>query len=547
MNFTNNFMIFPKNIDTYLGQKGYTINKKDLNNEQIEFIKKTLTIKPYVQGAPNGGNVDSFFAYRESVSKLYVPRYFGEEHFGSPKTFKINEGEDIDIKFNGTLRDYQEPVVNKFLNYLREKPSQSGLLDLYCAWGKTSASLYMISALKKKTLVVVHKGFLLDQWVERIKHFLPEARIGVIQGKTVDVENKDIVIGMLQSLYIKDYPPGTFDSFGFTIFDEVHHISSQEFSNALFRIVTKYMLGLSATMNRKDGTTYVFKMFLGDIVHKAIREDDTTSVVVRAVDYYVDDNDFNKIEYDYRGNPLYSTMISKLCEYNHRSEFILRIISDMMKENEKQQIMVLAHNKNLLKYLHDAIEHRNIASVGYYIGGMKEKDRKISETKKIIIATYSMAAEGLDIKTLTTLIMATPKTDIEQSVGRILRERHSKPVVVDIIDNQDLFQNQWKKRKTFYKKQNYKIIYTNIKNYDPDVSTWDILFNPNGIVSRKNKNTNNTTNKTSINNSNIFNKIINIKTDIENCDDSDSEDDNNTLCNSVKKDNLLQGKCLIKL
>ena len=94
--------------------------------------------------------------------------------------------------------------------------------------------------------------------------------------------------------------------------------------------------------------------------------------------------------------------------------------------------------KSLLTYFHKAIEHRNIASVGYYIGGMKEKDLKVSETKKVILATYAMAAEALDIKTLTTLIMATPKTDVTQSIGRILRSKDHNPVVFDIVDKHDI-------------------------------------------------------------------------------------------------------------
>lgn len=170
-------------------------------------------------------------------------------------------------------------------------------------------------------------------------------------------------------------------------------------------------------------------------------------------------------------------MISKLCSYNSRSEYILNILVDLLAEDAadgsdiegeravgsagSQQIMILAHNKNVLKYMHDAIKHRKIASVGYYVGGMKEADLKVSETKKVIIATYSMAAEALDIKTLTTLIMATPKTDIEQAVGRILREKHGKPIVVDIVDQHQPFKNQWAKRRAFYRKQNYKIIMMN--------------------------------------------------------------------------------------
>lgn len=109
---------------------------------------------------------------------------------------------------------------------------------------------------------------------------------------------------------------------------------------------------------------------------------------------------------------------------------------------------------------------------------MKEAALKETEGKRVVIATYSMAAEALDIKTLTTLIMVTPKTDIEQAVGRILREKHGSPIVVDIIDSHSTFQNQWNKRKQFYKKQNYKIIQTSIDKYDPDTNTWRVIFEP---------------------------------------------------------------------
>jgi superfamily II DNA or RNA helicase len=315
----------------------------------------------------------------------------------------------------------------------------------------------------------------MNQWIERIHQFLPGTRIGKIQGQVIDIDNKDIVIGMLQSLSMKEYPATVFETFGLTIIDEVHHISSEVFSNCLFKIVTRNMLGLSATMNRKDGTTPVFKMFLGEVIYKGKREEQH-HVEVRAIDYFVADDEFNETVNDYRGNPQYSSMITKLCAYNHRSEFILQVLSDLFEENPEQQVMILAHNKNLLKYLYDAIQHRNIQTCGYYIGGMKEAKLKETEGKKVVIATYAMAAEALDIKTLTTLIMATPKTDIEQSVGRILREKHSKPIVVDIVDSHGIFQNQWKKRRAFYKKENYKIIHTTNQKYREKV--WNIVYDP---------------------------------------------------------------------
>ena len=160
----------------------------------------------------------------------------------------------------------------------------------------------------------------------------------------------------------------------------------------------------------------------------------------------------------------------------------------MLKDEKCKQIMILGHNKVLLKYLHDAIEHRKMASVGYYVGGMKEKDLKESETKKVIIATYAMASEGLDIKTLSSLIMATPKSNVEQCIGRILRTKHERPLVVDIIDQHEFFNRQWLKRKRFYAKEKYKIKRTNNKSYFKN--EWVTLFDGKKTKAYKEKKTN---------------------------------------------------------
>ena len=316
----------------------------------------------------------------------------------------------------------------------------------------TAMGLYIASVLKKKTIVVVHKTFLLNQWIERINEFLPKTRIGKIQGQIIDIENKDIVIAMLQSLSLKEYPQNIFKSFGLTIVDECHHISSEVFSRSLLKLVTKYTLGLSATINRKDGLTNVFKMFLGDIAYSAKREANN-NVVVKGIEFNINDDEFNETSYDFRGNPAFSTMITKVCNFNIRTEFIIKVITKELKDFPQQQMLVLGQNKSILTYLFKAIEIRNIASVGYYIGGMKEKQLKQSENKKIIIATYAMAAEGLDIKSLSTLLLVTPRTDITQAVGRILRMPHERPLIIDFIDSHDIFKSQWKKRLTFYKKK----------------------------------------------------------------------------------------------
>jgi superfamily II DNA or RNA helicase len=102
----------------------------------------------------------------------------------------------------------------------------------------------------------------------------------------------------------------------------------------------------------------------------------------------------------------------------------------------------------------------------------------------VVLATYAMAAEALDIKTLSTLVMVTPKTDIVQSVGRILRVKHENPIIVDIVDSHDVFQNQWTQRKRFYKKCNYRIrqidsrVYADMSIDWSEDKTWKRVFEP---------------------------------------------------------------------
>lgn len=453
--------------NAYIGPRGYSVAKADLTPQQLRKIRADLTVRPFVPGSPANGSTPTFPAYRESPNKIYLPRHYGESTIGATTASTLPPGTPINVAFMGQLRDTQIPVVATVMSAI-EAGGSGGLIELPCGFGKTTIGLNLVSRLGCKAVVIVHKEFLMDQWVESIDKFLPGARVGRIQGHVIDIEGKDIVLAMLQSVCKKEYPPDTWSSFGLTLIDEVHHISSETFSNTLFTLVTRYMIGLSATMNRKDGTTKIFKMFLGDVLYKAKRAVGEHQVVVKAIQYVPPQQgaeDFTEVVYDFRGNPQFSTMISKLCGYTRRSEFILQVLAHMLSENPRQQIMILAHNKNILTYLYEAIEGRGMASVGYYLGGMKKNALKASEQKTVIIATYAMAAEGLDIKSLTTLIMATPKTDIEQSVGRILREKHARPVVVDITDVHELFRKQWYKRRAWYKKQGYAVLSTTSDRY----------------------------------------------------------------------------------
>ena len=103
------------------------------------------------------------------------------------------------------------------------------------------------------------------------------------------------------------------------------------------------------------------------------------------------------------------------------------------------------------------------------MGGMKAKDLKESESKKVIIATYAMAEEGLDIKSLSTLLMASPKVDVIQAVGRILRKADGEKLIIDIVDQHPIFERHWKKRKTWYNKRQFKVLRSNNNDFNKDI------------------------------------------------------------------------------
>lgn len=465
----------------YFGKKGYTIPKVALDPADLDHLRKELFVEPVIHFQPGGPADSSAFAvYRENANKIYLPRFYGMERYGVPcaKTQdSVAQGQDIDVPFPKTLRDYQVPIVNVFLNHVETHVDDTccgGILEVPCAAGKTVMALNIISTLKKKTLILVHKEFLMNQWIERIQEFLPTARIGKIQANTFDIDDKDIVLGMIQTMFSRTFAEDALDSFGFTVVDEVHRIGSEQFSKTLLKTMTPIMLGISATVDRKDDLTRVLYWFIGPKIYEERKRSDD-AVCVKAITYVSSDPEFNEVEYDFRGQPKYATMLTKLARFGPRSDFVVRVLQDLIRDHAGAQIMVLAHARALLTYLYEAITHRQFATTGYYVGGMKQALLQATESKQIVLATYAMAAEALDIKTLSILVMVTPKTDIVQSVGRILRVKHAQPIVVDLLDGHDLFQNQWRQRKRYYRKCNYRIEQTTSKEYP---GGWTTTFSP---------------------------------------------------------------------
>ena len=420
-----------------LTRNGYTVHADDFTEQDIDEL--TVTPIAYLEDEP----LQTFEVFREQDDgTIVVPRYWGENKFGIPYEFHGEVDYVKNLQFIGTLRsERQKEAARLSIEQLRERGG--GVLSLVCGAGKTVIALYAACALKLKTLVVVNKSFLMDQWYERIRQFVPSASIGRIQQNTVDVEDHDIVLGMLQSIAMHEYEPYVFDGFGLVIYDEVHVVPAPVFSRAMFKTCAPCMLGLSATPERKDGLSHVINWFVGPMFLQH-RLTGKTEVDVFVVEFPCN------LRPSFKNKYAMATTTNKLCDDEERNALLVRIVSKLVTEQRKIILLTdrRAHCETLQRMLCEYSNDEQLSAL--YLGGMKEHELKESETKQVLLATYHLAKEGLDIPALDALVLACPRSDVVQACGRILHGKSSNPVIVDVVDQWIIGRAQFNKRKIYY-------------------------------------------------------------------------------------------------
>jgi superfamily II DNA or RNA helicase len=440
-----------------LTSSGFKVKRGDLKNGML----KELTVRPQVGEGFQGGPF--FKVYRENSTRVRLPRFYGQHHYPHfVHDASIQACATVDVPFVGKLKEENQQHVasSTVVDILRTKGG--GILSLPTGYGKTTVALHVLSVMSVKTLIIVHKEFLMNQWIDRIKQFLPDARIGIIRQNKVDVAGKDVVIAMLQSLSMKTYEKSVFSGFGMTIIDETHHICSKTFSCALFNVCTRYILGLSATPERKDGLTKVLHWFIGDIAYQVERDTSNMNIIVERHMFNCDTLSMTEVPLSVTGRVSVPEIINILTELDERNEYIVQSIIRFYEEGRKT--IILTDRRQHCIALKEMLEEKGVHDAGLYMGGMKKHQLDESEAKKIILATYSLAHEGLDIPTLDTLILATPKTDVVQASGRILRTggaRKFDPYILDIVDAFSVLPRQANQRRLFYKKSKFTIIEKN--------------------------------------------------------------------------------------
>jgi superfamily II DNA or RNA helicase len=499
-------------MDKVITSKGYAIRKAILTDEQKRMIEKEMKVSPIMHRSYQGGEDLSFRIYRESPERYYLPRRWAENTFGKTESSIISEGKPLSEAarvFKGTPYDYQTAIVDKFIAAsAMPLGGGGGLICVPCGRGKTFMAIAIAAKLGRRFMVVVDKEFLMNQWKGEIEALMPGLKIGILQGDTqqfgsevitdkaltlpelkklakeaglkvggskddliarlteakIDIAPKsetveyDCTLCMIQTVARQKFPEKAFSDYGFTIFDECHHLGAQHFSKALMKIQTKTMLGLSATPKREDGLTKVFEWFLGEPVYWEKIRDPDASVIVQPVYVKCQDISYTDIPVNWKQEPIMGKLLTNVVECLERTKQIGDLLKELCKD-ERRRVLVLSERISHLNSIEALLEG---ITIGYYIGGMKEDVREAgAATAQVLLATYAMASEAMNIKTLNCVILASPRKNVEQSTGRILRVQASKrvvaPLIVDIVDVHGVYRSQWRKRCIYYRKCKYTI------------------------------------------------------------------------------------------
>lgn len=446
--------------DRVLTAKGYAIKKSCLTDIQTQGLRSELTMAPKVLDKFQK-DIQNFPIYAESKTRFYVPRHWGIKKFGQPEANIVSEGlelpETITFSTKFPPHDFQKEIIETFI-----QKGANGLICVPCGYGKTFMALNIAVLLKRRFLIVVDKEFLMNQWKSEIENFIQGARVGILQSNKIqiDAEKYDITICMIQTICRRDFPEGFFDQYGFTIFDECHHLGAAYFCQALKKIQTKYMLGLSATPDREDGLSLVFEYHLGDPVYKVTKRAPDKEAIVKAVWFNSEDPAYKEVPVNWRGEPITAKLLNQVADFEPRNKKIMELIDEYAQDSNRF-ILILSDRISQLEWFEKALNEWPTKYVhGYYIGGMKQTKLDDNADKcQILLATYQMASEAFSVKKLNTVILATPRKNVEQSTGRIFRqridERKVAPHIVDIIDSHDCHKRRWFVRQKFYKECEY--------------------------------------------------------------------------------------------
>ena len=343
-------------------------------------------------------------------------------------------------KFKFELRPSQKRV--------HDEVNDNAIINAWVSWGKTFTGLAIAAKLGQKTLVVTHTTNLRNQWEKDVQNCFG-IQAGRIGSGSFDTSSP-IVVGNIQSLYRK--MDDIKQVFGTVILDEMHHVSSPTFTRIVDEMPARYKVGLTGTLERKDGRHVVFRDYFGNNVLKPPKE----NYLIPRIDIVQSDIRFLDGSY----TP-WAERINHLATNEEYVHSVSMIAAKYAAEGHK--VLVVSDRVAFLKACAILCGDKAVSITGDM--GFEEREEtmnRIKKDKNILFGTQSIFSEGISLNELSCLVLGTPINNeplLTQLIGRVIRDKKGKqqPVVIDIHLKGKTAARQANARMGYYIKQDYEV------------------------------------------------------------------------------------------
>jgi len=343
-----------------------------------------------------------------------------------------------DFKF--TLRPSQQKVHDEIQG--------NAIVNAWVSWGKTITGLAIAKKLGQKTLVVTHTTTLRNQWEKDVEKCFG-IKAGRIGSGSFDTKSP-IVIGNIQSLYRK--MDDIKQVFGTVILDEMHHVSSPTFTRIVDEMPALNKIGLSGTLERKDGRHVVFRDYFGNDVHIPPKENYMTPQI------HIIKSDIRFLD------GAYTPWAERINHLAYNEEYVHSVSMIAAKyAAEGHKVLVVSDRVAFLKACANLCGDKAVSITGdMELTEREDVMNEIKEDKNILFGTQSIFSEGISLNDLSCLVLGTPINNeplLTQLIGRVIREKEGKrqPVIVDIHLKGKTAARQANARLGYYIKQNYEV------------------------------------------------------------------------------------------
>lgn len=451
----------------------YWVDRKSIMTEAGKLQKwaECLLLEPGALQGQWTPPIPCFYDHPTKDNIIGIPRFWGLSIFGEPSIDIRTVGCEIETNAI-SLRPLQEKAVEQTLQSLNVYGGATIIAD--CGFGKTRLALALCAALKRRTLILCNRELLMIQWASVFRELMPQVKIAWLQGtpslskKQVKVnmeyylgpmEHHDVCIASIETLIEADVPKSFLASFGLVIVDECHHLAAATLVHALPLLPARYIVGLSATPDRRDGLEHALYWLSGpaSFVYKRLPEITGISGSVEVFKVVADCNNREKMYVN--GQMAFAEMLTMLTLDDRRNKIILDLLVNFI---DRKKIIVVSGLVAHCIALKDAMTERldKLGLKAALMAGPKiDAELAKDPNTKFVFATYSLLEEGYDDPVLDTLVLATPRSRIQQTIGRIERTHEGKltPIVFDVVDNFSVYPSMWAKRKKFYSSRGFEI------------------------------------------------------------------------------------------